>query len=261
MNFIGYLRDIRCLKEGYRKTLFFCRKLAKAILVIFIFIMIVLHGLLLTYKWVNPPLTNMMLVHWWQSGREMPLHFLKKHWIPLQDISPYIKIAVLNSEDRYFFKHKGFCMKSMIYALKQDFIHHNKVSSSTITQQTAKNIFLFPRQSYLRKLLELYFAVILEIIWGKDRILEVYLNVFELGYGVYGIENGTQHHFSKPASRLCFDEACLLAAILYYPKTLNPLNPTNYVYYKASCAFKRGLSTAKKQHTNFPYLSGKCGLQ
>lgn len=255
------MRNTTRLKEGYKKALFLCKRLIKILCILSVFVMIVLHGLVITYKWVNPPLTNMMLIHWWKSGREMPLHSLRDHWIPLHQLSPYVVIATLINEDSGFFQHKGFYIKDMFHVLKQDLIHHKRLASSTITQQTVKNVLLYPQQSYFRKLLELYFAALLELIWGKDRILEVYLNILELGYGVYGIEHGTQYYFSKPASQICFDEACLLSAILCYPKTLSPLNPNTYVYSKASFAFKKGMSAAKKYKKEFPFSNGKYGLQ
>lgn len=243
--------------RGRSKSAFFlCKFLAKILLIVLIGIAICFHGLVITYKWVNPPVTNMMLLHWWKSPTQRPLYSLRDYWTPLDQISPYVLNALLIGEDPGFFQHRGFYIAAMWNALKRNLREKTTIGSSTITQQTVKNLFLHYTSSYLRKIVELYLTVLVELIWGKERILEVYLNIIEFASDCYGIENGAQHHFSKSASKLCFDEACLLISILTDPKNFDPLNPNNFSYFKASLIFKKGLASARREKTDIPCLSG-----
>lgn len=244
------------LRGHSKSALSFCKLLAKILLMVLIGIAICLHGLVIAYKWINPPVTNMMLLHWWKSPTQRPLYSLRDDWIPLEQISPYILIATLAAEDPFFFQHRGFYIADMWEALKHDLAGKKLIGSSTITQQTVKNIFLHYTQSYWRKIIELYLTALVELIWGKERILEIYLNILELANDTYGIENGAQHHFAKPASKLCFDEACLLMSILTDPKHLDPLNPNNFVSFKSALVFKKGFAAARKAETDVPCLSG-----
>lgn len=235
--------------------------IAKAMGWLFLFLAVFFHSALLVYKWVNPPLTNLMLVRWWDEKNIDSLYNLRNSWVALDKMSPYIVSAMLMAEDPGFFLHQGFYLQEMWKALRQHMKTGKAQASSTITQQTMKNLILWPQKNYFRKLLELYFSCFIEIVWGKERILEVYLNIIELGKNCYGVENGSLLYFSKCSIEICFDEACLLTAITTNPRELNPLAPTNAVYLRASNIFRRGLATAKEEKTGVPLISGKYRLR
>lgn len=145
-----------------------------------------------------------------------------------------MQLAVVTSEDQQFLWHHGFDLeaieKAMKYNEKQKKRKRNKMrGASTISQQTAKNVFLFPARNFLRKGLEVYFTALIEIFWSKQRILEVYLNVIETGDGIYGVEAAAQYYFHKPAAKLTAPEAALIAAVLPNPRKYNAGNPSGYV--------------------------------
>lgn len=152
-----------------------------------------------------------------------------KTWVALDSISPNMVQAVVSSEDNKFLFHHGFSLNDITKA----FAHNQKGKrirgGSTISQQTAKNVFLFPQRSYIRKGLEAYFTGLIELIWGKKRIMEVYLNVIEMGDGIYGVEAASQAYFNKPASRLSRSQAALIAACLPNPRKYNAGEPSSYI--------------------------------
>ncbi len=156
-------------------------------------------------------------------------------WRSFEKISPEMAKAVIASEDNRFIDHDGFDRVEIKKAIDD---HKNKGKklrgASTISQQTAKNVFCIPSRSYTRKFFEAYFTILIEKIWGKERILEVYLNVAEMGKGVYGAEAAAQHYFGHPASKLTRREACLITACLPNPLKRNPANPSEYVSKRAS---------------------------
>ena len=150
----------------------------------------------------------------WQDNKEI---VWKHDWVSIDDISKNLQLAVICSEDQNFIKHKGFDVKAIEKAME-----HNKKSkrtrgASSISQQTAKNVFLWPQRSWLRKGLETYFTFMIELFWSKKRIMEVYLNSIEMGNGIYGAEAASAYWFKKPASRLTQSEAAAIAAILPNP--------------------------------------------
>lgn len=150
----------------------------------------------------------------------------KKEWKPLSEISPLLVRAVITSEDQRFNEHFGLDMEAIQKATEYNEKHKTKKrGASTISQQTAKNVFLFPSRTWLRKGFEVYFTFLIEIFWSKQRIMEVYLNVIELGNGIYGAEAASQYYFRKPASKLSMQEAASLAAILPLPLKWSPINP------------------------------------
>ena len=185
-------------------------------------------------KWVNPPLTMTQLVSW-VSG-----HGLKRNYVDWSAISPHMKLAVIASEDQLFPDHNGFDWKSMKKAMDRNerrtaaAEQKNKPvrslsGGSTISQQVAKNVFLWQGQSYLRKGLEAYFTFMIELLWSKQRILEVYLNVIEMGEGIFGAERAANLYFRKSADRLTAQEAALIAACLPSPKRLKVVPATSYM--------------------------------
>lgn len=179
---------------------------------------------ILLLKWVNPPITITQLSNW-VSGNG-----LKRDYIDYDDMSYYAKLAVISSEDQLFADHSGFDWKSIEKAMKYNEKKPNRVrGASTISQQVAKNVFLWQGRSWIRKGLETYFTFMIELIWGKKRILEMYLNVSEMGTGIFGIEAASQAYFKKPAARLTKSEAARIAACLPNPKKLKVQPASKYV--------------------------------
>lgn len=181
---------------------------------IFLWIFIFHFFYILLLKWVNPPITITQLVSW-VSG-----HGLKRDYVNRNSISPNVKLAVIASEDQLFPDHNGFDWKSIKKAMKYNEKKPGRIrGGSTISQQVAKNVFLWQGRSWIRKGLETYFTFMIELVWGKKRILEVYLNVIEMGEGVFGIEMAANKYFNKSANNLTKQEAALIAACLPSPKT------------------------------------------
>lgn len=156
---------------------------------------------------------------------------LHHHWVPMDGISHHMPIAVMASEDQRFMEHHGFDFDAIQQAAKHNREHPEKNvhGASTISQQTAKNVFLWPGRSWLRKGLEAYFTVLIELCWSKERILEVYLNSIETGPGLYGIEAVARQHFGKPASELTADQCALIAATLPNPHRFSSASPSKYI--------------------------------
>ncbi|MDO5760931.1 MAG: monofunctional biosynthetic peptidoglycan transglycosylase [Bacteroidota bacterium] len=193
------------------------------------------------YKFVNPPITILMVQRCIEQGfskdREVKLD---KHWVDIEDISPYMISAVVSAEDNNFRNHKGFDFKAIENARK---VNQQKgktvLGASTISQQTAKNVFLWLHKSYLRKGLEAWETVLIELMWSKKRIMEVYLNVVEFGDGIYGVEAASQYYFHKSAKHLTKRQAALLAAVLPQPLKRNPANPNPRTQRKASIIMRK----------------------
>jgi monofunctional biosynthetic peptidoglycan transglycosylase len=185
----------------------------------------------LFYRFVNPPITPLMLIRTLQQTLNGEPLKLKKEWKSLEEISSHLQLAVVASEDNRFLEHSGFDLESIKKA--RDYNDNKKDKkirgASTISQQTAKNIFLWPDRTWLRKGLEVYFTFLIETIWGKKRIMEVYLNVIETGNGIYGAEAASQTYFHKPAAVLTRDQAAGIAAILPNPRKWDPSRPSAYL--------------------------------
>ena len=173
-------------------------------------------GLVVLYKFVPVPATPLMLIRYVESKNETKT--LKHNWVPLSKISKNIQLAVICSEDQKFLEHNGFDIEAIEKAYEHNKKGKRVRGGSTISQQTAKNIFLWSGRSWLRKGLESYFTFLIEKIWSKERILEVYLNSIEMGQGIYGIEAAAQHWFKKSAANLSAYEAAAIASILPNPR-------------------------------------------
>ena len=154
---------------------------------------------------------------------------LKHHWVPLSDISRHLPVAVMASEDQRFLLHHGFDYNAIEQAAMSNLKGGKKRGGSTISQQTAKNVFLWPGRSWLRKGLEAYFTVLIEMTWSKQRIMEVYLNSIEMGSGIYGADAVAQQHFDKTASELFRSECALIAATLPNPIKFSSKSPSPYM--------------------------------
>lgn len=159
------------------------------------------------------PFTELMLKRYFINGSK-----IEKKWIPINSISNSIQLAVVSSEDQNFIKHHGFDFKQIQKVLEDQQEGGRVRGASTISQQTAKNVFLWDGKNYIRKGLEAYFTCLIEWVWGKKRIMEIYLNVIEFGDGIYGIEAASQHYFGKSASNLTKAESATLAALLPNPR-------------------------------------------
>ena len=181
------------------------------------------------FKWVPVPITPLMISRAVENKLEGKDALLSHDWEPIENISPNLQKAVIASEDGNFLKHNGFDFKAMQKAFKNNQKGKRLKGGSTISQQTAKNVFLWQGRSYLRKGLEAYFTVLIELIWGKERIMEVYLNSIEMGNGVYGAEAAAQHWYRKSAVDLTKKEAAGIAAILPNPRKYKATNSSSYI--------------------------------
>lgn len=187
-----------------------------------LFTLFILHFLyIVALKWINPPITITQFVSITTGNG------LKRDYVSWKEISVNAKLSVISSEDQLFADHKGFDWKSIEKAMAYNKKKPNRVrGASTISQQVAKNVFLWQGRSWIRKGLEMYFTFMIELIWGKKRILEMYLNVSEMGTGIFGIEAAAQSYFKKPAVKLTRQESAMIAAGLPNPRryTVKPVS-------------------------------------
>ncbi len=179
---------------------------------------------MLAYLFVNPPATPLMLLRHFQEEED-----IRNRWRSYDEISPEFLLAVVAAEDQLFFEHRGFDVKQIQAAIETHLDGGNLRGGSTISQQVAKNLFLWPNRSWIRKGLEVYFTVGIEVCWPKRRILEMYVNVAEFGPGIYGVESAARHYFGKTALELTREESALLVTVLPAPRNRSPLQPTEYL--------------------------------
>ncbi|MEI8204268.1 MAG: monofunctional biosynthetic peptidoglycan transglycosylase [Bacteroidota bacterium] len=204
---------------------FFGRLLRIILWVILGFLLLSFLSVLL-FKFVNPPFSPLMIIRAVEQkfdGKPMQIH---KKWVSIDNISPNLLVAVISSEDNKFLEHHGFDWDAIKQAYDSNKKGRKVKGASTISQQTAKNVFLWPSRSYIRKGFEAYFTFLIELMWSKKRILEVYLNIIEMGDGVYGAEEASMTYYKKPASRLSVSEAAAIASILPNPRLFNPVKPS-----------------------------------
>ncbi|HYC28192.1 MAG TPA: monofunctional biosynthetic peptidoglycan transglycosylase [Chitinophagaceae bacterium] len=207
----------------------FFRKAWRFVKRLFLILFLLQLFYILLLKWVDPPITLTQLGSW-LSGNG-----LKRDYVDMDEMSAYAKLAVISSEDQLFPDHNGFDFKSIQKAMKHNRKSKSLRGASTLSQQVAKNVFLWQGRSWFRKALEVYFTFMIELVWGKKRILEMYLNVSEMGKGVFGIEAAAQKYYNKPAKKLNRVEAASIAACLPNPKvyTVKPLSR----YVKTRCSW------------------------
>lgn len=198
---------------------------------------------------INPPLTPLMILRPIEGLFDGKSIGIEKDWVSYDEISTNFFRAVIASEDAKFMRHDGFDRKAMKVAKRYNEIHKGKKKrgASTISMQTAKNTFLWHGRNYIRKGLEAYFTVLIEAVWGKKRIIEVYANVIEFGDGLYGVEAASQKFFGKSASRLTRREAALLASVLPNPHRWSPAKPTKYINKRVAWIMGRMNSVAIPQ--------------
>ncbi len=217
-------------KQGFKKRV---RRYGKIILVLakWALILFLIYSILpvILFIFIPPPATPLMVIRAFEQKGDSKTIVIDKKWVPIEEISSNLVNAVVAAEDNRFMSHWGIDREAI-----QDAIEYNKKSTrtrgaSTITQQVAKNLFLWPSRTYFRKGMELYFTFMIELFWNKKRIMEMYLNIIETGSGLYGAEAAAQKYFHKAASQLTREEAALIAISLPNPKIRNPATPTAYM--------------------------------
>lgn len=181
------------------------------------------------FKWVPVPATPLMAIRYFEQKEAKKETVWKHDWVPLEEISRNLQLAVICSEDQNFLTHNGFDIEAIEKAFDNNQKGKKVRGASTISQQTAKNVFLWPQRSWLRKGMETYVTFLIELIWTKERIMEVYLNSIEMGNGIYGAEAASQRWFKKSASKLSKSEAAAIAAILPNPLRYRANPPTTYI--------------------------------
>lgn len=185
--------------------------------------------LVLLLRWIDPPVTAIRVQRRVASWSEPGPYAARATWKDLEDIAPAMGLAVIAAEDQNFPEHSGFDWKAIEKALDHNEKSRRKRGASTVSQQTAKNLFCWSSRSWIRKGTEAYFTLLMETFWSKRRILEVYLNIVEFGDGLYGVEAASQAYFRKPAKRLTPAECALLAAVLPNPHKFKASAPSAYL--------------------------------
>lgn len=175
--------------------------------------------------------TPLMFIRCYQQVSEGKELKLEHHWVAFNEISPHMPVAVMASEDAKFLKHHGFDYEAIEHAAKRNMEHpeKRKLGASTISQQTAKNVFLWPGRSWVRKGFEVYFTSLIELLWPKERIMEVYLNSIETGDGIYGVDAVAEAHFGTDALHLTKAQCALIAATLPNPRKFSSKHPSAYM--------------------------------
>lgn len=214
-----------------RRTLL--QKIGRLIWKTFLILFITQFIYIILLKWIHPPITLTQFSSWIRGEG------LKRQYVGYDEISPNLKLAVISSEDQIFPDHDGFDWKSIEKAMKYNEKKPNRIrgnvhGGSTISQQVAKNVFLWQGRDWIRKGLEVYFTTMIELIWGKKRILEMYLNVIEMGKGIYGAEAASQNYFNKHAKALTGQQAAMIAACLPNPKVYTVKPASGYVIVKSA---------------------------
>jgi monofunctional biosynthetic peptidoglycan transglycosylase len=225
------------LRDAFRWTL----RLAAA------FVALSLAGIAV-YRLVDPPFTPLMGIRWLEGVRAAPPLAIRREWVHLDRMSPALRRAVIASEDARFLEHHGVDWTALRAALRWNAAHPHRRGrgASTITMQCARNLFLWPGRSYVRKALEVWLAALLDLCWSKARILEVYLNVIEWGPGVYGAEAAARSAFDTTAARLDARQAALLAAVLPNPLHWSAATPNVTVLRRATLIARRVQRTASR---------------
>ena len=202
----------------------FFRFLFKTLFWLFVFSIVIV----IVFKWAPVPITPLMVIKNMEQT-DADKSGWEHDWVPIEEISSNLQLAVICSEDQNFLKHHGFDVKAIEKAYESNKKGKRLKGASSISQQTAKNVFLWPQRSWLRKGLETYFTFLIELIWSKERIMEVYLNSIEMGPGIYGAEAASQYWFKKSASKLTKYEASAIAAILPNPLNYRANPATSYI--------------------------------
>ncbi|MDP4267538.1 MAG: monofunctional biosynthetic peptidoglycan transglycosylase [Bacteroidota bacterium] len=213
----------------------FKQKLYRFFIKVLIVFLIITVIPVIVYRFVPPPITPLMIIRYYQNQNNGNEAKIEKQWISFERISSNTTLAAISAEDQRFTEHFGFDFDAISKAYEHNTSGYSGkvVGGSTISQQVAKNVFLVPNRSFIRKGFEAYFTVLIEVFWSKKRIMEVYLNVIEMGDGIYGIEAASQKYFNKPARELTKSESAAIMAIVPNPRKFSVLNPApNTLRYK-----------------------------
>ena len=205
------------------------RKIGKLFLKTVLWFIAISFLSVIIFRFIPVPFTPLMIIRCTEQVTNGEKLKLKKDWVSIDEISPNLQLSVVCSEDQNFINHSGFDFEAIQKALKHNEKSKRKRGASTISQQTAKNVFLWPGRSWIRKGFEVYFTALIELLWNKERIMEVYLNVIEMGNGIYGAEAAAQNHFKKHATKFSMREAALIAAVLPNPRKWSPAKPNGYI--------------------------------
>ena len=210
------------------------RRLTVGIFRVLLGLVIISFLLVLTLRWINPPTSMMMTIQRYEAVMNHRKDFrIDYRWVNWEQIALHLPLAIIASEDQKFTIHHGFDLEAISDAVKARMNGGRLRGASTITQQVAKNLFLWPGKSFSRKGIEVYFTALIEIFWSKRRVLEVYMNIAQFGDGIFGVEAASHRYFGKPAGNIGLWEAARLAAVLPDPKTMNPKRPSAYVHKRA----------------------------
>ncbi len=185
--------------------------------------------LVFAMRWINPVTSSIMIQRQISTLFDGEFELIKYHWVDYDDVSKYMPIAIVAAEDQNFPKHFGFDFKQIEKALKQNKRGKRIRGASTITQQVAKNLFLWEGKSFVRKGIEAYFTLLIELLWDKQRILEVHMNIAEMGNNIFGVGTASLAYFKKPPYKLTISQAALLAAILPNPNKYSAVKPSGYI--------------------------------
>lgn len=199
---------------------------------VFIYFLLVSVIWVIALRFINPPLTLLMVLRNIERKSDGKSFKTEKKWVKFEDMSDNMKRAAVSAEDQLFLKHIGFDVKAIEKAFANNAKGKKVKGGSTISQQTAKNVFLWPGRSYIRKGFEAYFTLLIEIFWSKERILEVYLNVIEMGDGIYGAEAASQAYYHKSCTKLSKNQAALIAACFPNPRRWSPDHATPYIRHR-----------------------------
>lgn len=199
---------------------------------IFVYFLLVSILWVLALRFINPPFTLLMALRNIERKADGKPFKTEKTWVNFEAISVQVKKAAVSAEDELFLKHIGFDVNAIEKAIASNAKGKRVKGGSTISQQTAKNVFLWPGRSWVRKGFEAYFTLLIELLWSKERILEVYLNVIEMGDGIYGIEAASKAYYGKSAAQINRYQAALIAACLPNPRLWTPKNPTPYIKHR-----------------------------
>ncbi len=186
----------------------------------------------LLYRFINPPVTLLMIERGFERKSDGKAWKIDKQWVDFDDIADPMKRAAVAAEDQSFLDNYGFDFKAMERAIDKNAKSHKLIGGSTISQQTAKNVFLWPGRSYIRKGFEAWFTLLMEVFWNKKRIMEVYLNEIEMGDGIYGVQAAAQAYFHKDAGKLTKQQAAAIASIFPSPLKWSATNPSDYVAHR-----------------------------
>ena len=214
------------MKKIWQKTWKWFKRLTAAF-----FILSIVSTIL--FRFIPVPITPLMVIRCVEQVFDGETPKLSKDWIPMKEMSPNLILAVISSEDQKFAEHFGFDFEAIEKVAKQNVKLEKRgkpiKGGSTISQQCAKNVFLFPQRSYIRKAFEVYFTFLIEIFWSKKRIMEVYLNVIEMGDGIYGAQAASKAFFKKDAKNITAADAATIAAVLPNPRKWNACKPNGYI--------------------------------